>query len=332
MIGISEFGTTAAGRAVQVATLSSGALTVRILTLGAILQDVRLSGVDRSLTLGSESVADYEGPMRFHGSLIAPVANRLREGRAPVAGAEHRFQSSPGHPDALHSGPAGTHLKVWNLDDAGPDHVTLSLDLPDGEGGFPGNRRVRVTYSLPAPDKLRMEVAAETDRPTLFNAANHSYWNLDGSANWQGHRLKIAADDYLPADAAVLPTGEVAAVAGTAFDFREGRIAGPGNPPLDTCFCLSRGRVALRQVLELTGVSGVRMELSTTEPGVQIYDGSGAARPGHAGGEGVAIEAQGWPDAPNHRDFPTIALNPSETYRQITEWRFARGRGGFQST
>lgn len=325
MAEITEFGTTAAGQAVRAVTLASDALTVRILTLGAILQDVRLSGGDRSLTLGSASVADYEGPMRFHGSLIAPVANRLRDGCAPIAGVEHRFQSSPGQPDALHSGPAGTHLKVWNLDSAGPDEVTLSLDLPDGEGGFPGNRSVRVTYSLPASDTLRMEVTGETDRPTLFNAANHSYWNLDGSANWQGHCLRITANHYLPADAAVLPSGEIAPVAGTAFDFREGRIAGPDNPPLDTCFCLSRGRVALRPVLELTGASGIRLELSTTEPGVQIYDGSGAARPGHAGGEGLAIEAQGWPDAPNHEGFPSIALNPGETYRQITEWRFARG-------
>lgn len=325
MAKISEFGTTAAGQGVQAVTLSSGTLTAHILTLGAILQDVRLAGLDRGLTLGSDTLADYEGPMRFHGSLIAPVANRLSDGRAPVAGVEHRFQSSPGNPDALHSGPAGTHLKIWNLDEAGASQVTLSVELPDGEGGFPGNRRVRVTYSLPAPGTLQMEVLAGTDRPTLFNAANHSYWNLDGTASWQGHRLRIAADDYLPADASVLPTGEIAAVTGTAFDFREGRIAGPGDPPLDTCFCLSRGRVALRPVLELTGASGIRMALSTTEPGVQIYDGSGAARPGHAAGEGVAIEAQGWPDAPNHQDFPSIALSPGETYRQITEWRFSRG-------
>jgi aldose 1-epimerase len=324
MAEVSEFGTTAAGLAVQAVTLSSGALRVRILTLGAVLQDVRLAGVAHSLTLGSDNVADYEGPMRFHGSLIAPVANRLRDGRAPIAGVEHKFQSSPGHPDALHSGPAGTHLKVWRLDEAAVDKATLSLDLPDGEGGFPGNRQIRATYALQG-DTLRMEVAAETDKPTLFNAANHSYWNLDASANWQGHRLRIAADHYLPADAAVLPTGEIAAVAGTAFDFREGRTAGPGNPPLDTCFCLSRGRVALRPVLELTGASGLRMELSTTEPGVQIYDGSGAARPGHAKGEGVAIEAQGWPDAPNNPGFPSIALNPGDTYHQVTEWRFEKG-------
>lgn len=325
MAEITEFGTTAAGQGVKAITLKNGALTARILTYGAILQDLRLEGVGHSLTLGSGSLADYEGPMRFHGALIAPVANRLRDGRAPIGGVVHQIASSDGHPNALHSGPAGAHLKNWTIDATGEESVTLALRLPDGEGGFPGNRDLRVTFSLPGGDTLRMEVTATTDRPTLFNAANHSYWNLDGSANWQGHRLKISADNYLPANEAILPTGEIAPVDGTVFDFREGREAGPLNPFLDHNFCLSDAREALRPVLTLTGASGVEMVLATTEPGLQIYDGHRAARPGHAEGEGLAIEAQGWPDAPNHADFPSIALNPGETYRQITEWRFSRG-------
>lgn len=325
MAGISDFGMTAAGQRVQAITLRNGALTACILTYGAILQGLRLEGVGHGLTLGSESLADYEGAMRFHGALIAPVANRLRDGRAPIDGGEHQIVSTDGHPHALHSGPAGAHLKNWTLEETGPASVTLALRLPDGEGGFPGNRDLGAVFSLPGGDRLRMEVTARTDRPTLFNAANHSYWNLDGSANWQGHRLRIAAGHYLPADADVLPTGEIAPVAGSDFDFRAGRVAGPENPALDHNFCLSNAREALRPVLDLTGASGVRMELSTTEPGLQIYDGRGAARPGHATGEGLAIEAQGWPDAPNHQRFPSIALNPGETYRQITEWRFSTG-------
>ena len=322
-VEITEFGRTRAGAAVRVATLRSGALTVRVLTLGATLQDLRLAGVGRGLTLGSGSVADYEGAMRFHGSLIAPVANRIGGNRAEAGGQVLRFDPGPEQPNILHSGAAGTHLKLWSMEESGPDAVTLALDLPDGEGGFPGNRTVRATYSLSEPDCLRLEVVAETDRPTLFNAANHSYWNLDGSESWQGHRLEIAADHYLPATGDVLPTGEIAPVAGTAFDFRAGKLAGPGKPPLDHCFCLSDRRVALRPVLTLTGATGVAMTFSTTEPGVQVYDGRGAARPGRQAGEGVAIEAQGWPDAPNHPGFPSILLRPDETYRQITEWRFA---------
>ncbi len=317
-----EFGVTAAGDAVHAITLASETLTVRILTLGAILQDVRLTGVDRSLTLGAERVADYEGGMLYHGALVAPVANRIGMSTAPIAGERHQFAAGPAQKHILHSGAAGTHLKLWQIEDATGAQVRLICDLPDGEGGFPGNRRVRVSYSV-ANTSLRMEVTCETDRPTLFNAANHSYWNLDGTDNWQGHTLRIAADHYLPATDEILPTGEIASVAGTEFDFRAGRVAGPGAPALDHCFCLSQDRVALRPVLTLTGTSGVSLTMATTEPGVQIYDGHGARRPGRHAGEGVAIEAQGWPDAPNHPQFPSILLRPGETYRQITEWHFA---------
>lgn len=319
-----EFGVTAAGSAVHAVTLASEALTVRILTLGAILQDVRLAGVARSLTLGAERVADYQGGMKYHGALIAPVANRIAMSSAPIAGEGCQFAADPGQKHILHSGAAGTHLKIWQIEDAEDAQVRLLCDLPDGEGGFPGHRRVRVSYSV-AGAALRMEVTAETDRPTLFNAANHSYWNLDGSENWQGHTLRIAADHYLPATEEILPTGKIASVAGTEFDFRVGKVAGPGAPALDHCFCLSQDRVALRPVLTLTGRSGVSLTMATTEPGVQIYDGRAACRPGRAPGEGLAIEAQGWPDAPNHPEFPQVLLRPGETYRQITDWHFARG-------
>lgn len=321
---IMPFGHTASGSAVQAVTLRSGPTTARILTLGAAVQDFRLSDAGRSLTLGSDRVADYEGPTCFHGSLIAPVANRIAGSRARVAGQDYALQPQAGQPHILHSGGAGTWAKLWAIRAAEPASVTLACRLPDGEGGFPGNRDVAVTYSLSGSTCLRMEVTAATDRPTIFNVANHSYWNLDGTATWSGHRLEIAADFYLPATDEVLPTGEIAAVDGTPFDFRKGRVAGPGNPPLDTCFCLSRGQVPIRPVLTLTGASGLMMTLATTEPGVQIYDGRFTARPGCAAGEGLAIEAQGWPDAPNHPDFPPILLNPGQTYRQITEWRFSR--------
>jgi aldose 1-epimerase len=322
-MNVADFGTTASGQAVQVVTLSSAALTARVLTFGAVLQDVRLAGLDRGLTLGSDSVADYEGPMLYHGALIAPVANRIAGNSATIDGVTHRFSAGPGQRHILHSGSAGTQLKVWRLLDAGPLKVTLCCDLPDGEGGFPGHRQVQVTYSVDG-ETLRMEVTAKTDRLSLFNAANHSYWNLDGTESWQGHSLRVAADHYLPTTDEVLPTGEIASVTGTEFDFRAGKVAGPGARSLDHCFCLSAERVDLRPVLTLAGLSGLTMTLSTTEPGVQVYDGRGAARPGRKPGEGVAVEAQGWPDAPNHPRFPSILLASGETYRQITEWHFAR--------
>jgi aldose 1-epimerase len=309
---------------VEKITLAAGDLSVVIMTLGAAVQDVRLRDVPYSLTLGSDDLGLYKGAFRHHGTLVGPVVNRITGAEAEIGGARHRFQPDAGEDLILHSGPAGTHRKIWAVVERSDNHVTLALDLPDGEGGFPGNRRVRVTYRVSAPATLRMEVAVATDRLTLINFANHSYWNLDGSDSWFGHRLRIAADRYLPTTPVVTPTGEIAAVAGTEYDFREARAVARDQPPLDTCFCLADGRRALTEVLELTGTSGVRLRLATTEPGVQLYDGRAAGAPGHPDYQGVAIEAQLWPDAPGRAGFPSIELAPGETYAPVTEWRFDR--------
>lgn len=321
---MTPFGKTASGQEVQALTLASGELTVTLLTLGAALQSVRLAGVGHDLTLGSDKVADYEGPMRHHGTLIAPVVNRITGGVADLDGATLRFERNQDDRITLHSGAAGTHLKVWQVEEAGPDHATLALTLPDGEGGFPGQREVRARFALSRSATLTLTIEAETDAPTLFNAANHSYWNLDGGADWSGHRLRIDADRYLPATADFTPTGEIAPLAGSPVDLRGETAIAPGLPALDTNFCLADRRGELRDVLWLKGLSGVSMTLATTEPGVQVYDGRNAIRPGRAAYEGLAIEAQFWPDAPAHRHFPSIVLRPGESYRQITRWTFSR--------
>jgi aldose 1-epimerase len=318
------FGTTD-GVTVHALTLSAGDLTVSLLTLGAAVQDVRLVGVPYPLTLGSDRVDDYEGAMRHHGTLIGPVVNRLTGAQAPIAGRVHRFEANQDGRLTLHGGAAGTHLKVWQVEDHGPDHATLTIDLPDGEGGFPGNRRITARFELLAPATLRLTVTATTDAPTLMNVANHSYWNLDGSECWDGHSLSINADRYLPTTPDFAPTGQIAPVAGTDMDFRRPRAIAPGGPPLDTNFCLSDARTPLRDVLTLTGRSGLSMTVATTEPGIQVYDGRRAIRPGRAAYEGLAIEAQFWPDAPNHEGFPGIELHPGDPWEQVTEWRFARG-------
>lgn len=321
-IGISAFGVTSEGQAVQKITLGSGSLTASLLTWGSVLQSVRLDGVDRDLTLGSDSLADYEGEMRHHGSLIGPVVNRIRGASARLEGRALRFDANQDGRHVLHSGSAGTHLKVWRLAEATDTACTLTLTLPDGEGGFPGNRRVTARWTVERPATLRLEVWATTDAPTFINFANHSYWNLDGTETWAGHRLKVAASDYLPTTAEFVPTGEVATVKSTDMDMRRGKLISPGSPPLDNCFVLGRTRETLRDVLWLDGLSGVGMTVSTTEPGIQVYDGRNAIRPGHGAYEGIAIEAQNWPDSPTHADFPSIVLSPGETYAQVTEWRF----------
>lgn len=321
---ISDFGSTAGGEMVQSITLQAGDLTVRLLTWGAVLQSVRLAGVAHDLTLGSDDLAEYQGVLMHHGSLIGPVVNRISNARATIAGVDHAFEVNFNNRHTIHSGAAGTHRQNWTILQADGASCTLGLVLQPGAGGFPGLRHVTAHFAVTAPATLTQTVSVTTDAETIVNFANHSYWNLDGTASWSGHSLQVAAEDFLPNDADFKPTGEVRAVAGTDMDFRHARTITPGAPELDTCFALSRTRQPLRDVLWLTGKSGVTMTVATTECGVQVYDQRSAARAGHDVYEGLAIECQGWPDAPSHADFPSIAVKPGQDLQQITQWRFAR--------
>ena len=321
---IDHFGTTPSGEAVQSITLTAGDLTVRLLTWGAILQSVRLAGVAHDLTLGSDHLADYLGDLMHHGSLIGPVVNRLTNATAVIAGVPHQFEVNFNDRHTIHSGSTGTHRQNWAILSAGASSCTLGLTLPDGQGGFPGLRQISAEFTLTAPATLTMTLRASTDADTILNFANHSYWNLDGTPVFTGHHLRIAAEAFLPNDADFKPTGEVRAVKDTDMDFRQSRPVVPAAPDLDTCFVLGRARQGLREVLWLTGASGLTLTLATTEPGVQVYDARGAQRPGRAAYEGLAIEAQGWPDAPNHPDFPQITVTPGTDFAQVTQWRLSR--------
>lgn len=314
---VTSFGHTSDGTPVDQITLTEGDLRVTLLTYGAIVQDLRLAGVDHSLTWGADSMAAYETTHPYHGALIGPVANRITGAKSEVSGRTYAFAANDG-PNSLHSGPTGTHAKVWTLADQSETHALLTVTLPDGEGGFPGTRMVSALFEVTAPATLSLTITGQTDADTLLNFANHSYWTLDGTDTVEGHRLKISADHYTPADAATLPTGEVRTVEGTPFDYRQGHVFAGGEPPLDTNFCLSDHRMPLREVLTLTGQSGVQMRMATTEPGVQIYDD----RPHY---RALAIEAQCWPDAPKHPNFPSIFLRRGDSYEQHTQWSFAKG-------
>ena len=320
---INDFGKTGTGAAVQAITISSGDLTAEILTLGATLRHVGLAGIPYSLTLGSEEVADYEGKMLYFGALVGPVANRIANATTTLNGQQLHFAANE-NGNLLHGGAPGLHHKIWAIAEVCPASVTLTLTLPDGDHGWPGTRHIRATFHITASATLQLTLTATTDAPSLMNIANHSYWNLDGSDHWQGHSLQIAADHILPVDAALIPTGQIAPVADTPYDFRSARLMTPGQPPLDTNFCLSTAKTALRDVAILTGASGVSMTLATTEPGLQIYDAQRTARPGRTRYEGIAIEAQGWPDAPNHANFPSVQITPDTPYTQTTEWRFTK--------
>ena len=315
------FGTTGDGEAVHRVVLRAGELEVALLTHGARVQDVRLGGVP--LTLGTDALAAYEGPMASVGGLIGPVVNRIAGAGAPLDGEMVRLEERDGV--TLHSGSGGTHRKVWALEEAGATWAVMAIALPDGEAGFPSRRRIVARFEVAEPAALTLTVEAETDAPTWINVANHSYWRLGGEG-LADHRLRVAAERYLPAGPEGLPTGEVAPVEGP-FDLRGGRAL--DGETLDHCFCVADERRPLTPVAWLEGPAA-RMEMATTEPGLQVYTGHklrdfGAL--GHHGRPfapraGLALEAQGWPDAPNHPDWPTVRLAPGETYRQATRWSF----------
>ncbi|MDX8347438.1 aldose epimerase family protein [Cognatiyoonia sp. IB215446] len=320
---MTPFGTTEDGREVHKITLTAGNLTVSLLTYGAILQDLRLDGIDHALTLGSDLLSDYEGAMRYHGPLIGPVVNRISNARVRIDGMVYELERNEKGRIHLHSGVKAAQHQVWNVETVSDDSLTLGLALPDGMCGLPGNRQITVTYTLTRPARLTMHITGTTDARTLMNFANHSYWNLDGAETWASHSLRIAADRYLPSTPDDYPTGEIAGFTDTAMDFREAQLINPGAPNLDHNFCLSETDEALRDVLWLQGQSGVNMTVGTTAPGIQIYDGRAAQRPGQSFYEGLAIEAQHWPDAPNNPHFPSILLAPGETYQQTTRWTFS---------
>jgi len=310
------FGTTAGGQDVHKITLAAGELTISLLTWGAVVQDVRLKGVDRSLTLGSDRLADYEGDMRHHGSLIGPLANRISNARVRIDGMMYELERNQDGRIHLHSGAQATHLQVWDVDEVTQDSATLLCRLPDGMCGLPGNRTITARFEVNAPSTLTMTVTGTTDEKTMMNFANHSYWNLDGTARWDDHQLWIDADRYLPGTDDNYPTGEVIDVTDTDMDFRTLRRIGANAPPFDNNFCLSDDHELLRDVLELHGKSGVSMRVATTAPGVQIYDGRDAY-------DGLAIEAQGWPDAPNNAAFPSYIVTKDAPYHQTTSWTFS---------
>ncbi len=331
--GTDLFGQTAKGQDVHRIAISSGDLSAAILTHGCTLQDVRLSGIAHSLTIGSPDLRAYENEMGTCGSIVGPVGNRIGNARATIDGTTYQFDAHYNGKHTLHGGSAATHAQIWQIADTGPSHATLQLTLPDGHGGFPGTRRITAHWDV-KDQTLRLTLDAETDAPTLMNLANHSYWRLSDTPTYLGHTLQVHADTYLPSTVEdVLPTGEIAEVANTRFDYRQPRPLQAGAEGLlDTNFCLSRTREPLREAATLTAPTGLSLTLATTEPGLQVFDGHILDLPAYASNDGpatqayagLALEAQFWPDAPNNPDFPSIILRPADPWRQITEWRFTR--------
>lgn len=334
-----DFGLLADGRPVEIVRLSGGGIAAEVLSYGAILRDLRLAlpGGERRLVLGFERITDYEMHSPYFGAVVGRCANRIGAGRFSLDGRDHELGCNDGGRAHLHGGFEGFDRKLWRVESASTDSVTLSLASPDGDQGYPGAVEVRCRYTLPGDGVLVIELEAETDAATPVNLATHSYFNLAGTPDILGHTLEIPADAYLPVDAALVPTGEIRPVAGTGFDFRKARpIGAAARPPrgYDHNFVVADARSDdLRLMARLAAPSGdVTLEIWSTEPGLQFYDGNmldvpvpgldGAAYALHGG---LCLEPQGFPDAVNQPEFPAVILRPGETYRQRTEYRLRAG-------
>jgi len=314
------FGTTKRGHDVQSVTLSGHGLSVTILTLGAIVQDLRLDGIPHSLTIGSDDLADYETQMQYHGAIVGPVANRISGAKATIDGYEHQLERNFLGQHTLHGGTRGLHTRVWTIADQTTDSLTLSLTLPDGDFGLPGNRQMTAHYAISADATLTLSITTSTDEATVVNTTNHSYWCLDDSGTMANHRLQIHADSYLPTTQDVLPTGDIADVAATGFDFRSDKPLALGETPFDHTWPVAGKRRELTEILHLSApvsTQTLTMTVATTEAGVHIYDDRPAYR-------ALAIECQAWPDALMHPHFPSISLLPDAPVTQMTRWSFTR--------
>ena len=351
---VEPFGTTPDGTSVERWTLSNGELTVRVLTYGGVIQTLEApdaGGDVENVVLGFADLAGYvsdDDP--YFGSLIGRYGNRIAGGSFDLDGATYQLPLNDG-PNTLHGGPTGFDDRVWtatNVTDDDAAALQLELVSPDGDQGFPGTLTTTVTYTVDADSRLSVHYEATTDAPTVVNLTQHTYWNLAGE--WSGtiydHELQIDASGYTPVDATLIPTGQVAPVQGTPFDFREPTAIGERireddqqllyGQGYDHNWALDREDDGAREGsdsedgLEQAAVlhdpgSGRTLTIATTEPGLQFYSGNfldgtlvGTGGAIYRQGDGLALETQHFPDSPNQPGFPSTVLRPGEVYDSTT--------------
>jgi len=348
-----SFGRLADGREARLFTLENGrGLVAEVTDFGGII--VRLLVPDRAgraadVVLGVDSAGEFEAKAAGFNSVIGRYANRIAGGRFTLDGKTYQLEtnsSSGGVPVHIHGGRQGFNRRLWAATPTARDGlpaVRLSLTSPDGDQGYPGNLQVEVLYSVTADGALRLDYTATTDRPTPLNLTNHAYFNLkgEGEGDILDHELTLRAARYTPVTPALIPTGELAPVAGTPFDFTRPRRIGEriaaDHPQMaigrgyDHNFVLDhRGDAPGLAALVHEPASGRVLEVLTTEPGVQLFTAnhfagrlvgkSGRAYPRYGG---FCLETQHYPDSPNQAAFPSTILRPGQTFRSTTLFRFS---------
>jgi aldose 1-epimerase len=341
------FGKTKDGKSVEIYTLtnSRGSETA-IITYGGAVVSLRMpdkNGKLGDVVLGFDSIADYERHAAYFGALIGRYGNRIAKGKFTVDGEEFSLATNNGE-NHLHGGVRGFDKVVWSAKPS-TDKKGARLELNylsiDGEEGYPGNLKVKVVYSLTEDNKLTIVYSATTDKTTVVNLTHHSYFNLAGGGDVLDHRLMLNANQFTPTDRGSIPTGELANVAGTPFDFTKetaiGSRIGQENEQLvfgrgyDHNFVLNRKGSGVELAARVFDPNSSRvMEVLTTEPGIQFYSGNflDGSIPGKGGKQypfrsGFCLETQHFPDSPNHKNFPSTVLRPGQRYSQTTIYAFS---------
>ena len=341
-----DFGKTKDGVAVEQYTLTndSGA-TVKFLSYGGVITAINVPdrwGRLGDVVLGFNNIGDYEAKSRYFGGLIGRYANRIAAGKFSLDGKEYTLNTNNGA-NTLHGGKKGYDKVVWTVKPLDGASAELDYLSKDGEEGYPGNLDIKVIYTWTNDNELKIEYTAATDKPTVINLTSHSYFNLagDGSGTIENHVLTVNADNYTPVDGGGIPTGEIATVTGTPFDFHTGMPIGArlrsSYPQMingrgyDHNFVVNHSGdgLTLDATLYDPG-TGRRMDISSDQPGLQFYvgnflDGStyGKAGKEYRQGDGLCLEPQHLPDSPNRPDFPSTRLNPGETYHTVTVHKFS---------
>ncbi|MEV0112712.1 aldose epimerase family protein [Streptomyces sp. NPDC050844] len=343
------FGKLADGTKVYRWSLANGGTRMKVLSYGGIVQSLELPdrhGRYSNVSLGFDNLDDYVTATTFFGALIGRYGNRIAKGRFTLDGKTHQLSVNDGE-NSLHGGARGFDKRVWDVEpfaDSSGVGLRLQYTSTDGEMGYPGTLRVTVTYALDARGNWRIDYAATTDKATVVNLTNHTYYNLagEGSGDIYGHELALAAARFTPTDAGLIPTGELARVAGTPFDFRRAKTVGrdirAAHEQLVTAKGFDHNWVLDKGITQRPEhfatlrdpESGRTLKIATTEPGVQFYSGNfldgtltGPAGRTYRQGDGMCLETQHFPDAPNQPSFPSTVLRPGETYRSSTVHSFS---------
>lgn len=337
-----EFGTMDDGRQVQLFTLSNeNGMEVSITNYGGIVTSLKVpdkEGNIENVVLGFDDLEKYKSGHPFFGAITGRYANRIANGQFELNDETYQLATNDGE-NHLHGGESGFDKKLWDAEvNEDENSITLNYLSPDGEEGYPGNLDVEVTYTLTDDNELTIDYHAITDKPTVVNLTNHSYFNLSGHPS-QGildHLLTINADRYTPVDDGLIPTGELRSVQETPFDFTEPETVGARiesiPPGYDHNFVLNNPDSGIRKIATVEHEeSGRIMEVYTDQPGVQLYTGNfldGSLMDHHGTPieqyAALCLETQTFPDSPNKPEFPSAVLNPGETYETTTIYQFKR--------